>query len=1009
MFPMLRHAMGGSALARKVASRGKPASFTGFSRFCILAEAQLPDGLRASKTVAVRLQSAAEQLKPSDARKGEKAIGVGDRGAGLVYRDGRPASSSALGTREKEAKFPREGVWVVKIQPPLDVSSDSAGGIGRITPTTLLLSDRLWNFVRFVREEDDGHFPLLRCALGEPRQVAYRYAEEFEDKGQMLRVYIDVIPTQVPISDGDHGPTKIREALGAGAGVSCGIAGRLEEVPDILEDPQVLACFLDLGSGGEVLRTGWQAALPEMSAFDAKATVRWGEKSQGTLPRWEDTAPKGRTAACHTPLGLYSLDVPLSHVVHEMTGWCDRGLQASEPLTQVSGKCPKCGAKLLADSQFCRRCGHKLMAQVEMSSAGQEGLQYLCSKYSSLITRLREEVLARQQAEAEARLLESRLREESEAWQQEKSGMIRELQQLREEIAGLQSQLLAKRLQKADSSSAGREATTAPGDAADSTWKHYQVQAQQHHQLMSLLAEHSQLQAEQQDTQAELTACQEHLTRWRRKASELESQAAMAESGRDEAERRARCVQEEMRQALRSAASAKGRQKEAERVARQEELQMRDLDERLKALRHDSRVNARRAGSAERRLASAEAAEVAAGHLESDVADLRRRLRCAEDQANELRASNLRVEQAEARSAQRAGEVKGELRAAEALNQTNSVHLKDLEVQLMTTREALAEAEADRATKSSWSKRLGHELADARAKQQEAWQVQEQQAHELREARRRLDQLVGGGTSMPGGQLAQCKRRLLDLEQACSRKEAEVAEERRAREKCHTEAVRASEKLRAARAQGAQLKERLRTLEEAELRYPSRFPPQRAKPQTSSRRPSRSFSVPAPEGRLRDGRPARPDSHTSHATHAWMQATLQTPEPLEPCQTSSTSDDVQVMKDFVKNEEARLRALSHGGARPLDPDPGSYRLSWEEQPRAALPFKAKRAKSRAKSRAFGGQASEPPALPEEDLSLATLLAMKPQPPDKTDQAAAAYHELPSEVAPVLRPQGASST
>jgi len=61
--------------------------------------------------------------------------------------------------------------------------------------------------------------------------------------------------------------------------VSCGIAGRFEEVPDILEDPQVLACFLDLGSGGEVIRTGWEAALPEMSAFDAKATVRRGEKS----------------------------------------------------------------------------------------------------------------------------------------------------------------------------------------------------------------------------------------------------------------------------------------------------------------------------------------------------------------------------------------------------------------------------------------------------------------------------------------------------------------------------------------------------------------------------------------------------------------------------------------------------------------------------------------------------------------------------------------------------------
>ena len=163
-------------------------------RFCILSEADLPVSLAGSKFVSVRLQSAAEQLRPSDGRKGEKSIGVGDRGAGLVYRDGRPSSSQALAGREQEANFPREGVWVVKIQPPLDVSSDSAGGIGRITPTTLLLSDRRWSFVRFVREEDEGHFPLLRCALSEARQVAYRYAEEFEEDGQKLRVYTEVLP-----------------------------------------------------------------------------------------------------------------------------------------------------------------------------------------------------------------------------------------------------------------------------------------------------------------------------------------------------------------------------------------------------------------------------------------------------------------------------------------------------------------------------------------------------------------------------------------------------------------------------------------------------------------------------------------------------------------------------------------------------------------------------------------------------------------------------------------------
>mmetsp|Transcript_38927 Transcript_38927/g.70233 ORF Transcript_38927/g.70233 Transcript_38927/m.70233 type:complete len:185 (+) Transcript_38927:61-615(+) len=166
----------------------------GLRSFCMLAEKQLPSGLRQSKSVIVTLQSASEQLKPSEARRGEKSVGVGDRGAGLVYRDGRPASSAALDSRERQADFPREGVWVLKIQPPLDVSSDSAGGIGRITPATLLLSDKKWNFVRFVREEDEGHFPLLRCALSADRQVAYRFAEEVEDNGQKLRVFTDILP-----------------------------------------------------------------------------------------------------------------------------------------------------------------------------------------------------------------------------------------------------------------------------------------------------------------------------------------------------------------------------------------------------------------------------------------------------------------------------------------------------------------------------------------------------------------------------------------------------------------------------------------------------------------------------------------------------------------------------------------------------------------------------------------------------------------------------------------------
>merc|ERR1740121_2787115 len=166
----------------------------GFARpFCVLSAEALPGGLQASQHVKVRLQTAAEQFRPDPSRRGEKSIGIGDRGAGLVYRDGRPASSDALQKREEQQRM--AGVWVVKIQPPLDISSDSAGGIGRIPPATLLLSDKTWGFVRFVREEDEGHFSLLRTALSEDHQVAYRYAEELEEGGPLLKVYTALKPS----------------------------------------------------------------------------------------------------------------------------------------------------------------------------------------------------------------------------------------------------------------------------------------------------------------------------------------------------------------------------------------------------------------------------------------------------------------------------------------------------------------------------------------------------------------------------------------------------------------------------------------------------------------------------------------------------------------------------------------------------------------------------------------------------------------------------------------------
>lgn len=150
----------------------------------------LPPGLNDSPHVLVRLRAASDQMKPGAARRGTKASGVGDRGVGLVYKDGRPASTEAIAGREANA--PPEGTFVIKIQPPLDVSGDSQGGAGMITPATLLVSDKTWGFVRFVKEEDEGHFPLLRCALSEDTQVAYRYAKMKEDLS--MKVFTQVRP-----------------------------------------------------------------------------------------------------------------------------------------------------------------------------------------------------------------------------------------------------------------------------------------------------------------------------------------------------------------------------------------------------------------------------------------------------------------------------------------------------------------------------------------------------------------------------------------------------------------------------------------------------------------------------------------------------------------------------------------------------------------------------------------------------------------------------------------------
>ena len=92
----------------------------------------------------------------------------------------------------------RNGVWVVKVQAPLDNSSDARGGIGRMTPATVLLHDKSLTYVRLLTEDESGHTAVLRCALRMPGQVAFCFAEEQRaGEGEpRLRIYTECLPSQ---------------------------------------------------------------------------------------------------------------------------------------------------------------------------------------------------------------------------------------------------------------------------------------------------------------------------------------------------------------------------------------------------------------------------------------------------------------------------------------------------------------------------------------------------------------------------------------------------------------------------------------------------------------------------------------------------------------------------------------------------------------------------------------------------------------------------------------------
>ena len=87
------------------------------------------------------------------------------------------------------------GLFVAKLQAPLDNSDDARGGMGPMTPTTLLLSCPDRGIAREIDEDEQGHTALARLAIRHSSTV-YVYAE-CHAADHSLSVYTGTLPPQV--------------------------------------------------------------------------------------------------------------------------------------------------------------------------------------------------------------------------------------------------------------------------------------------------------------------------------------------------------------------------------------------------------------------------------------------------------------------------------------------------------------------------------------------------------------------------------------------------------------------------------------------------------------------------------------------------------------------------------------------------------------------------------------------------------------------------------------------
>jgi chromosome segregation ATPase len=563
--------------------------------------------------------------------------------------------------------------------------------------------------------------------------------------------------------------------------------------------------------------------------------------------------------------------------------------------------------------------------------AGQEGLEYLCSKYSSLIARLRQEVLARQQAEGEARLYEHRFREEvslrqadQHQWEEERRSLRDEILALRSLQRELEEARNAEALQLQTASATSRQLSArcdqlheACAEEAQKTLQVIdkaavggEVLIRQGEELTRLRREHTDAITRCRDTSDELATCRDHLAKWRRTAGDLEGKLEAVTCAREAAESRSRHLQDEMRQALRSASAAKAREAATASNAGRGQRELRSRGARLSVVRKEGQRFAQRASSAEHRLRAVEGYEVVAERLAKENRELYLRLEAEARLVETTRTDMARAEAGEARASASAGECQSELRAKDTLSAATRQRIAELEGELSHARTRLEQLEGERTASAGSMEGLRTELKQLRDEREETRRDRDKASIDLAESRRRVDR----GTP----QLAECRRRLQHAEDSLAKAHTEAAEERKARERCHNEAIRAGEKLRLARSQNGQLRDRVRTLEQLDLRYPSRLRNLETEPITGGGNLAPSTSATGGIGALEAALPLTPSPPPSPRCFSHPSACIRHDSPLLGAAGRLAGEGDMDVREFVEREEQRLTAMAVGAAAKVD-------------------------------------------------------------------------------------------